>query len=764
MWRSDLPFERVRSARCPVRSALKGPVSVFLALTGATMLFTEAMAQAPEQRLAIDHLREELAAVTDSVILSRREAAGIEQARADRDNALLHLHLGFVGYRLGEVTGEKRHHDEAAAEFEWATELQPDWPYPWYGLGLAELALGEHGSLAIENLRQMLGKDYLSKSANAFARAARADPSFADAVIDLALTAMRQRRRARLDVALDALRQASATTAGASPALQLARGRLEREAGEGDSALVVFGRYLEAGGDSGVGMMEAARTGFYLNRPGPATIAYYGSAASSSPEAVALHRADLAWIATPAELQAFDGQTGATRAAWLEDFWSRRDLREARRRGERLAEHYRRYFHAFRNYRLVSRHRHYDITERFRSEQGELDDRGVIYLRHGEPDRRATFSERSVEPNESWLYIEPEGNRVFHFVARDDVQDFKLVESLADAYGLRTALAMGAGGSIGSASALFESRSGLDPIYQRMATLQPSARGSALSEERQRGQDAIRKGTTSDTYALRFRERLTPAVKEFAVAGPAGETRLLIPFALPGSQLVPFARGSSVVYPLELRMVAERADGLIRVLDTVRMFSTARRVESREQLSGLMQLDLPPGRYRLRTVIAESQTDVGAVVQRGEVDIPVLGPGARAMSDVLIGRSEDGPFWVERGDSVPLTAAVSFPAGSDLDLYFELHGITTGEPYRTRIVVTREDGGGPFGWFRRKRRPISLEYAGRAIGQPTRVSQTVGVGELPPGRYRMVIQALFGPGDGRHERVLNFAIAPRRAG
>ena len=26
----------------------------------------------------------------------------------------------------------------AASEFEWAAELQPDWPYPWFGLGLAE--------------------------------------------------------------------------------------------------------------------------------------------------------------------------------------------------------------------------------------------------------------------------------------------------------------------------------------------------------------------------------------------------------------------------------------------------------------------------------------------------------------------------------------------------------------------------------------------------------------------------------------------------
>src|SRR3989449_6397087 len=35
-----------------------------------------------------------------------------------------------------------------------------------------------------------------------------------------------------------------------------------------------------------------------------------------------------------------------------------------------------------------------------------------------------------IEPNETWLYRRPppEGDLIFHFVARGDVQDFKLVE------------------------------------------------------------------------------------------------------------------------------------------------------------------------------------------------------------------------------------------------------------------------------------------------------------------------------------------------
>src|SRR2546425_4503136 len=148
--------------------------------------------------------------------------------------------------------------DDAAGEFEWAAELRPDWPYPHYGDGLAELALGEHSSMAIENLKQMLGKDYLTKAALAFGRAVQADPSFAQATIDLASTALRQRVQPRLDVALTAVRPAATPPPGRPPGGQLARGRVEREAGDADSAGCALSADPPPGGGPGGGGVRAA--------------------------------------------------------------------------------------------------------------------------------------------------------------------------------------------------------------------------------------------------------------------------------------------------------------------------------------------------------------------------------------------------------------------------------------------------------------------------------------------------------------------------
>lgn len=720
-----------------------------------------ARAQGTEQRAGLERMRDSLAQQSDSTALLAREQQLIARARLHRDSTLLHVELGFMAHWLGEITGVTRHYDDAASEFEWASELAPEWPYPWYGLGLAELSLGEHQVIALENLRQVLGQDYLSKAARALARATRADPTFALAVIDLAHTAMRQRVGARLDVARDALREAAATAAGSVPALQLARGRVERESGEGDSALAAFQRYLTVGGDSGVGLFEIARSHFYLRRTPEAIATYYAAADRPlSPDARALFRADLAWITTPAELAAFDSlDAGGAGRRWLERFWARRDADDGRRPGDRIAEHYRRYFYALRHYHLVSRHRHYDITERFRSEQDELDDRGVIYLRHGEPDRRATYSSPAVEPNESWQYLGGGASLVFHFVARDDVDDFKLVESLADAYGARVAITAAASGNASLTAGLFESRSAMDPLYQRLGGPGSYAnRGSELARARSRGREAIHVGTTTDNYALRFARPLAPAVRDLVVGGRDGGATLLVPFALAGSALTAERRGESVVYPLAIRLAARGENGDVVVRDTVRAFGAPRSLDAREQLNGLATLDLPPGRYHVRMVVSQPNADAGSVIALDSLVVPALGTGAFALSDVLVGRRGEGVSWLAGADTIPLSATMTYPEGSSLEVYYEIHGIQTGERYRSRIEIARDGRGGFLGLFGGRRIPVSLAFEGAADGVPTRVRQTVNLGSLDPGKYRLSVSVENVSGDARHARPVSLTV------
>ncbi len=725
----------------------------------SVLLLLAALAQSPADRAILESLRDSLGSVSDSAALRQLEAGTIQLARQRRDDPLLHLRLGFIAYRLGEVTKTKAHYDDAAGEFEWAAELRPDWPYPWYGLGLAELALGEHASVAIENIRQMLAKDYLSKAARAFARAAETDPAFASAVVDLANTALTQRIRPRLDVALSAVRLAAAGPAGRHADVQLVRGRVEREAGEADSARSAFGAYLAVGGDSGVGLLELARTLYHAGRPAQAWESYFGGAqAATSAQALTLYRLDLSWIADSAELAAFDlVRDPDARRRWLEQFWTRRDVVEARDMGERLAEHYRRWFYARHNFRLVSRHRHYDITEVYRTTQVEFDDRGMIYLRHGEPDKRARYlchapadvPGEGCATNESWLYRRRgrEGDLVFHFAARDDVQDYKLVESLVDVLGFRRAV-RAASLNDPELSVLYQTRDQFGPLYSRVANGQRRP-GSTLAQERQLGRRAIVLGTTSDSYTQRFEQLLDVVTSEFVVGSGGGADSgqtLHVVFAIPGERLEPqTAGGGAVRYPLEFRVVVSdsSADHVVATLDTVRVFSARQRLRHPEYLTGRLAVPVPAGRYQYRLLVRSLDGVAGDLVIN-PVTVERLEPRRFAVSDLVVGREGSGLVWLRpAGDTVRLNPLQRFPQETAVHLYYEIYGLASGAAYHTVVRLERDGGRSVFGaigsLFGGGRSPVLLEFDAPASGPVTRVQRGIALRDVSKGSYRLTV-------------------------
>src|SRR3954470_16145214 len=224
-------------------------------------------AQAPPDRAELERFRDSLGSTSDSLRLLALEKRLIDSAKVHRNDGVLHLKLGFLSLRLGDMGGHS-HYDDAASEFQWAIDLQPSWPYAWYGMGLAEYGVGDSQISFVTGLKTMLGKDALTRSAVAFAKSAEVDPSFARGLVDLANTALRQRVNIKLGVALEALRRAGHTPAGGDPEGLVARGRAEREAGDGDSALAAFNSYLQYGPNRGLGLLEVSRTLFLLGRYG----------------------------------------------------------------------------------------------------------------------------------------------------------------------------------------------------------------------------------------------------------------------------------------------------------------------------------------------------------------------------------------------------------------------------------------------------------------------------------------------------------------
>ena len=699
-------------------------------------------AQEPQDRARLDSLAAAFAVIPDSTTLLAMEATRIAYAKEHRDDPMVHLELGLLAFHIGEVARATKHYDDAAGEFEWASDLRPDWPAPWYWLGRSEMAIGEARAIALENLRQALGLDALSKAARAFARAAQADPAYSRALVDLANTALRQKIAPRLDVAQRALRLAAGTAAGREPEVLLARGRVERELDQHDSALVAFRGYLAAGGDSGLGGLEVARTFALLTQPDSAVAAYFGALRRPlTPPARAAFRGDLTWIATPEELAAFDALPADSVGRWLRRFWGERDVEDARRPGERLVEQFRRYAYARANFRLTTRHRHYDITDVYHdSAQAEFDDRGIVYLRHGEPDGRARYSDQYVEPNETWVYRRPppETDLVFHFVSAGHVQDYKLVESLLDAYGFSSAVIFQSRQDVPTAlfGGLLNSRATISDIYQRLADQGTAGRGALLAEERRRGRQAIAVGTTTDSYALRFAHDLSPVVSSFVLGDAERHPVLHVVFALPARALRSFPAPGGVGYPFEFRLIVyDSAYRRVAGLDTLRVFRNPTDLPEGSFLTEQLAVRVPAGEFHYHFVVEELQADAGALVHAEPVAVPRTDSGFSA-SDLVLGLLGSGLVLRREGGDIPLNPLAHYPRDGTVELYYELYGLPEGATVATRVSVQSAGGRSFFQRLFGGGRGVNLEYNTATGADGTaRVRQQIVLTGLSPGRY-----------------------------
>ena len=713
-----------------------------------------ARAQSPDQRLALERFRDSLAATSDSNGLLVLEKHLIDSAKADRNNTYLHLKLGFVSLKLGELGGHS-HYDDAASEFQWAIDLQPTWPYSWYGMGLAEYGVGDSQVSFVTGLKTMLGKDALTRSAVAFAKSAEVDPGFVRGLVDLANTALRQRVNIKLGVALEALRRAGKTAAGNDPEVLLARGRVEREVGDADSALAAFRTYLDRGPNHSLGLLEVARTQFLLGSfDGVAP--YYEGAASDDSTTVSAYRSDLATIASDSVLAEFDQQHGAQRAAYLKRFWGSRDLLDMRAKGERLREHYRRLFYARKNFQLATTNRHYDIVERYRSGSRDFDDRGVIYIRHGEPSSRATYAAPGLEPNESWRYSRPDGDLIFHFIAREDVQDFKLVESLFDVLGFSNAVKLQGQDNGAADNAMAEqlmlSREQLSPIYRRLEGAGRMSTGRYQTQERRVGQESIAIGTTSDSYELRFPQQLKAHTEVLAVGHDSNGPQVQIAYALAGSSLEPVTVTRGYLYSVRLRFVATDERGrVVSSLDTTRHFVAPAPVPPTEHLVGRVSTTVVPGSLHYRLALQQGEA-AGVTLPRDSVRVGPTTPTSLSLSDLALGSRDANLSWRRTpDDTVLLNPLRTYRRSEEMELYYEIDGLQP-TPYTVELAVKKKGGGG--GLFHKifggGGAAIRLKFQEQATTPQVSTHRSLQLSRLKPGEY--VLEVMVVDAAGRKDR------------
>jgi GWxTD domain-containing protein len=666
------------------RSARSAVLLVGLGVLASVGVAFPLEAQTTEQRRQLDAFSDSLEAVTDSTTLHGQEARLLLVARQSKTDPLLHLRLGDLALRRGDLGGAS-HYDDAASEFKWATELAPKWPYAFYGLGLAEFALGDRVAGNGER-RPELAREAWSRATQAFARAASLEPAFAVRLEELARRAVRERAPDKAQVVREALRRASLDQRGVRAGrLVLALARVQRETDD-SGALSSFEAYLASGDDPALASLELGRTRLERGDLSGAAL-YLEGATEDDPVAVAEYRADLSPLAGEAELADFDLRRGPAREEMLRRFWYIRDRLELRADGERLAEHLRRMAFARREFLLVAA----DGTER-------LDDRGRIYVRHGEPDDRASFSIPGVEPNESWRYRRGGADMVLHFVAKQAPNDFRLVESVLDVSDGRSVLGASTSspsGSAGGASAeqLLRSRSALSTLYQQAPMGRPEQTADYLARERALGRRGIQVGTLSDSYTLRFARDLDAWGTLLVAGGSGAQPAIQVLFAIPGYAVEPATGVAGVVYPVRVRFVAlDPAGTVVASIDTITRLEPGDRIAANRSLLGRVSVPIRPGRIIAQAAVQYGDHG-GTAFGIDTLAVPSPGSGEFALGDLLVG-SPRGRLAVPLGDGSSILLAPGGVAhrSDGVDLAVEIFGLEPGGVANLRLYVAPREG------------------------------------------------------------------------
>jgi GWxTD domain-containing protein len=715
------------------------PLGLLLALSlGPGVPLSGQAPAGPRGSPSLDTWRAALAAETDTLALLRLEQEKITAAKARRDSALLHLELGFLSLRLGELGG-RSHFEDAAGEFEWVIELEPRWAYPWYGLALAEQGLGDSRLSPVAGVQAMLRRDKLSRSAAALIEALEVEPDFAPGLTELARVALTQRFNASLDQSLMAFRRAAGSPASRELPVLLARGRIERLVGSPDSALAAFRAYASGGGDVALALLEEARTLFVLDSlSGQAP--YYAGAALDDPVAVSGYRDDIVPIATETELQLLDAAQGPARAQVLRAFWDQRDRQDLREDGERVRQHYQRLHVARLNYRLALTRRRYDTDERYRSGSTEFDDRGIIYVRHGTPSDSAWTMGVGACYNLSWLYRRPEGDLIFHFVSRDDVDDYRLVQSLmdiADAGGIQRIGTNSCDG--GDTSELVRSRTSFSPLYDQLLVASSNRYAQLVNEDRSRGIRAIAEGTTTDRYPLSFATSLEVHAVAVSVGAVDDDPLLQVAFAVRGATLRPDPGEPDGSYTMRVRLVA--MDGAGKVVATVDSTKAYRgqRVSDDGFLVGRVALPVPPGPVSWRLAVQQG-ADRGALLPLDSVVASPVRAGL-ALSGLALGTEGGSAQWLNSlGDKVLINPLGAWRTGEDLELYAEVYGATAGAPLAVELIATRRKSGSGYVRIGTKGRSLTVKSDELALGPLSPIRKTLSLASLSPGNYVIALR------------------------
>ncbi len=713
-------------------------------------------------------VRDSLAQVSDVVMLRRLQSRLPMPGLAAGPEAV--IERGLIRLRIWELTRDELDADLSVDVFEAGSDRFPRSSWMRYGLALAyagqaESRLeGESGLTVGRSLAELLRRDPVSRSRQAALAALELEPTLADAAVLLARLAVRDGRD--VDALVEAKRALEAQRRQDRGGPDVVRALADVETALGNYGGAEAALAAVTGSDASSSHARAVALLLQEGRERAGAEAYFEAVDSLDEEAARRLYRDAEPIAVANEAADWAVADLEGRRSWLRRFWSRRAAESGVTEGERLAEHYRRLALARREYLRNSR-RGVDGGGVLLSESwvgdSPFDDRGLVLLKRGLPERMIRTRADGVLPNETWVYRDPDGsgNLLFHFAALRGTRDYNLLSDLLQAidplvdpvgeYGrFRTALLT-----------LVGDRAAYEPRYQvaegRLRSELQQARILDATEIRTIFRTVIesaeadyrrdaRQALAADAHFARFDRDLPFHFDLFTFRAPFGRTDLTAAFAVPAQAAAAIEEGDRFAYPLEISVILldTLSDGVTRRDTLARVVPGA--ADPTGHLRAYVTMPVSPSDDNVYRVVVRSPAIGAGAVYAGSARLKDYTGLGLQISDLVLASPEAAGGW-RRGDlRLDVTLPRRFEPARPFTLYYEIYNLAQDSPYRTRLTVDPVAGGGPIGALKRLLGfggpRVDLSFEERALPDADGgVPQLRDLGtDLPPGRYRMRVQ------------------------
>jgi len=542
----------------------------------------------------------------------------------------------------------------------------------------------------------------------------------------------------------------------------LAVSRLWLRADEASRARSALGQ-AAAGIPTGLYQLESARIGF-LAGDSAAVDRYWESCSVADEEAAREVWLDIDMLATPEEVDAWSAFSRLPAGqrddcSFFARFWARRAAASGMDVDDRIRVHYERLRYALDHYRRRGRAQEASSSGLLNGKLGResrpvFDDRGLLYLRLGPPDETASFlGGECYQPNVSWNYRFPEGDRMYHLSPLSGVDNWWLIPNLAEVFRCQ----VGADGSIVQDRSpmvalpanlseippvylreIYLSRAGVDPEYARMAH---RFNGLRTAEELQNERDLTwsaglyavtdvpeRPDVAQDVhFSIEWIQFRLPRVEE---------SRVWLLAAISGEDLEKVRESGSTDNFELIVSTLNKATGVHGRFSG--QFSPPGRGSD---LVARFPLSLPPGDYTTRVIVqagaTRSATDLEAESPSGgylETALAVrdFGGSLPRLSDIAVS-PDSGGAW-SQVDQVALAPSPAHITNDDgrMWVYFEAYSLTPGGTYTAVVHMEPEDEG----------RSFDLEFSGVARSEGrvvTRSGLRLDLSDSPPGIYRLTL-------------------------